>query len=75
LQRLVKIWKRRLLCCFGRSKVLKESEDELQELSEMLARYFQDFNWAPSDILVGLITLKKEQKKILEIKQARRLVL
>jgi hypothetical protein len=54
---------------------LQESEEDLHDISELLARYFQDFNWAPSDILVGLIALKKEQKQISEIKQARRLIL
>jgi hypothetical protein len=75
LDRWTNIWQHRLeWCCFGAKSHLIDSKDILREVARELAHFFHDVDWAPSDIAVGLILIKREQKKINEIRQARRLI-
>ncbi|KAJ1553613.1 hypothetical protein HK405_007422 [Cladochytrium tenue] len=76
-EKAVRVWQRRLeSCCVGRdSRVARDSKDVLRDVATELADYFKDVDWAPTDLLAGLILLKREQKRITEIRQARRLVL
>ncbi|KAJ3328403.1 hypothetical protein HDU76_010021 [Blyttiomyces sp. JEL0837] len=76
LEKLISVWQHRLeFCCFGRNSHLTDSKDVLRDIAKELADYFHDVDWAPSDVAVGLILLKREQKRITEIRQARRLIL
>ncbi|KAJ3415740.1 E3 ubiquitin-protein ligase rbbp6 [Chytridiales sp. JEL 0842] len=75
LDRYISIWQHRLeWCCFGSRSHLTDSKDVMREVAHEIAHFFHDIDWAPSDIAVGLILLKREQKRITEIKQARRLI-
>ncbi|KAI9340688.1 hypothetical protein DFJ73DRAFT_554383 [Zopfochytrium polystomum] len=72
----VRAWQRRLeLCCIGTVPHVADSKDVLREVASELADYFQDVQWAPTDVAAGLILLKREQKRITEIRQARRLII
>ncbi|KAI9357298.1 hypothetical protein DFJ73DRAFT_758306 [Zopfochytrium polystomum] len=71
----IKVWQRRLqLCCFGHDSHITDSKDVLKDVAAELADYFKDVDWAPTDLAVGLILLKREQKRVTEIRQARRLI-
>lgn len=77
LEKSVRVWQRRLeFCCNGRADAAQaDSKDLLKQLASELAEYFHDVDWAPSDLALGLILLKREQKLVTEIRQARRLIL
>ncbi|KAJ3231233.1 hypothetical protein HDU81_003926 [Chytriomyces hyalinus] len=69
----MKIWQQRLNMLVGTGGLV--DSDVLRDVAGELATYFKDFDWAPSDVAVGLLLLKREQKKITEIRQARRLII
>ncbi|KAI8844567.1 hypothetical protein BJ741DRAFT_588754 [Chytriomyces cf. hyalinus JEL632] len=69
----MKIWQQRLNMFVGTGGLV--DSDVLRDVAGELATYFKDFDWAPSDVAVGLLLLKREQKKITEIRQARRLII
>ncbi|KAJ3197750.1 hypothetical protein HDU82_001382 [Entophlyctis luteolus] len=73
LDEYIKIWQGRLNFIVG-SAALVDS-DVLRDVATELASYFKDFDWAASDVAVGLLLLKREQKKIIEIRQARRILI
>ncbi|KAJ3340458.1 hypothetical protein HDU83_007083 [Entophlyctis luteolus] len=73
LDEYIKIWQGRLNFIVG-SAALVDS-DVLRDVATELASYFKDFDWAASDVAVGLLLLKREQKKITEIRQARRILI
>ncbi|KAI9343151.1 hypothetical protein BDR26DRAFT_894336 [Obelidium mucronatum] len=73
LDQYVKIWQSRLNFAVGTGGLV--DSDVLRDVAGELAYYFKDFDWAPSDIAVALLLLKREQKKITEIRQARRLLI
>ncbi|KAJ3165827.1 hypothetical protein HK101_012058 [Irineochytrium annulatum] len=76
LEHAVTAWQQRLeLCCFGEHKHLMDSKDVMKDVAGELAHLFHDVDWAPTDIAVGLTLLKREQKRIIEVRQARRLIL
>ncbi|KAJ3212323.1 hypothetical protein HDU67_003894 [Dinochytrium kinnereticum] len=52
-----------------------DSKDVMRDVANELADLFHDVDWAPSDIALGLILLKREQKRIVEVRQARRLII
>ncbi|KAJ3102402.1 hypothetical protein HDU97_000609 [Phlyctochytrium planicorne] len=58
-----------------RHHLLADSKDVMRDVAHELADLFHDVDWAPSDIALGLILLKREQKRIIEVRQARRLIL
>ncbi|KAI9203526.1 uncharacterized protein BJ171DRAFT_145313 [Polychytrium aggregatum] len=67
------LWKRRfeLFCgTLGTPEILKNGKDTLADLSKQMADYFHDVDWSPSDILVGLILLKREQKRVQRRREA-----
>ena len=57
------LWKKRIEW-FISSPTARKSEGQqvISQLSLMLANYFKDVDWAPSDMAVGLLLLKREQK-------------
>jgi sn1-specific diacylglycerol lipase len=62
----INVWQRRLEWMFSKSTSRKrESAQVINELSSQFAKYF-DVDWAPSDVAVGLILLKREQKIVRE---------
>lgn len=65
------VWKQRLAFC-GFHKKLTNGTDVLTEVAETFADYLHDVDWAPSDFLVGMLLLKREQKTIREANQERR---
>ncbi|ORY41989.1 hypothetical protein BCR33DRAFT_851991 [Rhizoclosmatium globosum] len=69
----IKVWQSRLNFALGTGGMV--DSNLLREVSEMIADYFKDFDWAPSDVAAGLILLKREQKRIIEVRQARRLLI
>jgi hypothetical protein len=76
LQQSAEFWEKQIIYYFGkRNKKLLDSKAALKEISMQVAIFFQDVDWAPSDILVGIVLLKREQKRIIDVKQARRLIL
>ncbi|KAJ1561771.1 hypothetical protein HK405_002909 [Cladochytrium tenue] len=75
MDKRTRVWQRRLeMCCFGRDPRLTDSKDVLEEVAAELAEYFKDIDWAPTDLAAGFILLKREQKRVTEIRQARRLI-
>ncbi|KAJ3063839.1 hypothetical protein HDU98_000385 [Podochytrium sp. JEL0797] len=73
LDQYIKIWQSRLNYAVGTGGLV--DSDVLRDVAGELAIYFKDFDWAPSDVAVGLLLLKREQKKITEVRQARRLLI
>jgi hypothetical protein len=75
IQKYHDLWTRRLeyLCCKHHLN-LTNGNEVLADVAKELADYFHDVDWAPSDMLVGLILLKREQKeKRLIMQEQRRL--
>ncbi|KAJ3160997.1 hypothetical protein HK101_000851 [Irineochytrium annulatum] len=79
IDRFMETWADRLdaLCFYWTKKKLffTDSQDVLRDIAGELGDLFQDFDWAPSDIVLGLILIKREQKRITEIRQARRIII
>ncbi|KAJ3112483.1 hypothetical protein HK100_002317 [Physocladia obscura] len=73
LDEYIKTWQARLNYFVGSGGLV--DSDVLRDVAGELANYFKDFDWAPSDVAVGLLLLKREQKKITEIRQARRILI
>ncbi|KAJ3285425.1 hypothetical protein HDU79_007347 [Rhizoclosmatium sp. JEL0117] len=73
VDRHAKLWQSRLNFALGTGGLVESTI--LQDLSSDLAEFFKDFDWAPSDVAVALILLKREQRRITELKQTRRLIL
>jgi hypothetical protein len=48
-----------------------ESDEVISDLSRTLAHYFKETDWAPSDMAVGLLLLKREQKVIQRVTELR----
>ncbi|KAJ3072772.1 hypothetical protein HK102_006163, partial [Quaeritorhiza haematococci] len=67
------LWKRRLewICC-GHHLQLTSGPDVIADVATELAHFFSDVDWAPSDIMVGLVLLKRAQKKLREQEQEER---
>ncbi|RKP01325.1 hypothetical protein CXG81DRAFT_18853 [Caulochytrium protostelioides] len=65
-------WQRRLAWITG--KLNGEGQNALRTVSRDLADYFQDVDWASSDVFIGLILLKREQKELKEAMEIRRLL-
>jgi hypothetical protein len=43
-------------------------------ISKELADYFKDVDWAPSDVAVGLVLLKRRQKQVREIEELEKII-
>jgi hypothetical protein len=66
----LQLWKRRLQWLF-KSSTSKGSDDVISDVATQLAHYFKETDWAPSDMAVGLILLKREQKIISRVLEFR----
>ncbi|KAJ3209281.1 hypothetical protein HDU67_006288 [Dinochytrium kinnereticum] len=60
--------------CFRKKSPFSESKDVLKDIAREIGLLFHDFDWAPSDIVLGLILIKREQKRLNEVLQARRIL-
>ncbi|KAJ3274718.1 hypothetical protein HDV01_002240 [Terramyces sp. JEL0728] len=66
------MWKRRFEWLLSSSNLSNsDGQAVLTDVSMVFADYFKDVDWAPSDIAVGLILLKREQKIAREVAEAR----
>ncbi|KAI8813889.1 hypothetical protein BJ742DRAFT_383518 [Cladochytrium replicatum] len=63
-ERYYQLWKKRLrwLTC-GAYRELNNGKNVMGEVANELAHYFHDVDWAPSDILIGIILLKRDQRR------------
>ncbi|KAI8851541.1 hypothetical protein BC829DRAFT_463453 [Chytridium lagenaria] len=52
-----------------------DSKEVLKDIAQEIGQLFHDFDWAPSDIVLGLILIKREQKRVIEVLQARRILM
>ncbi|KAJ3192765.1 hypothetical protein HK101_006001 [Irineochytrium annulatum] len=77
IEKSILVWQRRLeyFCIRSKNAHLNDSSEVMKDVANELAHLFHDVDWAPSDIVVGLTLLKREQKRIIEVRQARRLLL
>ncbi|KAI8896234.1 hypothetical protein BC833DRAFT_109717 [Globomyces pollinis-pini] len=48
-----------------------ETQAVIVSISQSLAKYFKDVDWAPTDMAVGLILLKQEQKIVRDVTELR----
>ncbi|EGF83960.1 hypothetical protein BATDEDRAFT_84675 [Batrachochytrium dendrobatidis JAM81] len=74
MAKYMRLWQRRIQwLCSGPHNRKREGQKAILNVSRELADYFKDVDWSPSDIAVGLILLKREQKmarEAAEVKQA-----
>ncbi|EFX72758.1 hypothetical protein DAPPUDRAFT_58603 [Daphnia pulex] len=52
-----------LFCCMGRSD---QYQDSFSEIARLLTDFFRDLDLVPTDIVAGLVLLRKQQKKLQE---------
>ncbi|KAJ3102485.1 hypothetical protein HDU96_009610 [Phlyctochytrium bullatum] len=72
----VTVWQRRLeFFLFGKRSPFSDSKDVLKDIAQEIGHLFHDFDWAPSDIVLGLILIKREQKRLSEVLQAKRILM
>ncbi|KAJ3102476.1 hypothetical protein HDU97_000558 [Phlyctochytrium planicorne] len=72
----ISAWQRRLeFLCFGKRSPFSDSKDVLKDIAQEIGLLFHDFDWAPSDIVLGLILIKREQKRLTEVLQARKILM
>ena len=65
------LWRRRIeWMCSGNHGKRHDGQKAVLEIAREFADFFKDVDWAPSDILVGLVLLKREQKLIREALEA-----
>lgn len=58
------LWKSRLDWIFSYFKIkVTNGKDVMTDVAGELADYFKDVDWAPSDIVAGLILVKRKQKR------------
>jgi hypothetical protein len=75
MEKYISKWQQWLeFCCIQGMGHKLDSKEVLKDIARELGTFFHDVDWAPSDLLVAVILLKREQKKITEIRQARRLI-
>eukprot|EP00842_Homolaphlyctis_polyrhiza_P002976 jgi/Hompol1/367/HPOL_002148-RA len=59
----MRLWQRRVQwLCSGPHNHKREGQQAILNVSREFADYFKDVDWSPTDIAVGLILLKREQK-------------
>ncbi|KAJ3055017.1 hypothetical protein HK097_000096 [Rhizophlyctis rosea] len=68
------LWRRRfkqlLLRGGGRYEETVASDEVMRDVAGEFADFFKDVDWSASDVAVGLILLKREQKRVMEAKEA-----
>ncbi|KAJ3046076.1 hypothetical protein HDV00_003826 [Rhizophlyctis rosea] len=68
------LWRRRFKRLLQRSsdgyKKTIAGDEVMKDVASEFADFFKDVDWSASDVAVGLILLKREQKKMLEAKEA-----
>ena len=66
------LWKRRIEWLISSPSSRKsEGQEVISQLSFLLANYFKQVDWAPSDVAVGLLLLKREQKQLVRLARLR----
>lgn len=58
------LWRRRIEWLVRAPTARTEGEDVIMDISSVLAHYFKGVDWSPSDVAVGLLLLKREQKMV-----------
>ncbi|KAH6590894.1 hypothetical protein BASA50_008895 [Batrachochytrium salamandrivorans] len=72
MAKYLRLWQRRIKwLCSGPHNRKGEGQKVILNVSRELADYFKDVDWAPTDIAVGLILLKREQKMAREAAEVR----
>lgn len=69
------LWKRRIEWLLSSpEKVERKSDGQkaITQVATVFARFFKDVDWAPSDVAVGLILLKREQKIMRAVTELRK---
>ncbi|KAI8926576.1 hypothetical protein BC831DRAFT_504386 [Entophlyctis helioformis] len=72
MNKYLKVWQRRIeWLCSGPHSRKREGQEVILSISRELADYFHGVDWAVTDIAVGLILLKREQKMAREASEVR----
>ncbi|KAJ3255253.1 hypothetical protein HK103_006396 [Boothiomyces macroporosus] len=64
----MKLWKRRIEWLCSPALDSTDSETVIADVASALAEYYKDIDWSLTDLAVGLILLKREQKLYLAFK-------
>lgn len=51
-------------------KLLKKKQDSFSDIAWLMADFFNDLDLVPTDIVTGLILLRKQQKKMQQLTTA-----
>lgn len=71
---LLEHWRARLEWLFRPFVRTTHGKDAVSVVATEMADYFKDVDWAPSDVAVGLVLIKRQQKYLSEVDELRAII-